>query len=617
LEEPLFTIERTGGQERIVITNLKTNRYFSGYVPVEKHPLLQVAFATANSAYRKEALDEIKGFDVRCGTGEDIDLSIRMSRSGWKLYFQPGAVVRHKHRHTLSQLLKQWFRYGLHHPYLYKKHHKKRLEVFVYKRRKEEEKPYGVTHVFGVPFPFHAAFHLSDFYYMHALLGLFLASLFPFGPTPLSGLSLLGAGYFGARHCLADFDLDDPKKSMTYVLLRYLLNVTYIAGGFVGGIKNGVLFLDLPREQNPSSGRTSIVCSDMGPGDRGESIWLRQFAETNGIQLRGICYDVGTRYARSLKSMLPGCQKPPRTPIEMDRDFKVIREELSCNAIRIFGDSRESLLSSTDLALRRGFSVLVSPRFINFTIRQAAVGTARLAKDLDELRKKWGPGRIILLVANEVSLDLKGVVPGAGVEDRREHRITSKFQLNKSLKEIAIAARSNFDGLISYGASPSDAVNWRMFDVICMNLYLNERNRNSYTDIIGEIADSDKPVLITEFGFVTNDKALALGELGYRAVDWRTKRVEKDVRRDEKAQAELMAENFFALGKTNIKGSFVYSFAEWNKTHRSRLSADLDAASFGVMKVAEDKRLISKPAASVIGRFYKTWESELKERFQP
>ena len=56
----------------------------------------------ANMAFRREALEEVGGFDVRLGPGtrfncEDVDVVARVSAAGWRGAYDPRPVVRHHH----------------------------------------------------------------------------------------------------------------------------------------------------------------------------------------------------------------------------------------------------------------------------------------------------------------------------------------------------------------------------------------------------------------------------------------------------------------------------------------------------------------------------------------
>ena len=69
--------------------------------------------AGANMAFKRSALEQIRGFDVTLGTGtssrggEDLAAVISVLWGGGTIGFEPGAYVFHRHRRTYAQLLDQ------------------------------------------------------------------------------------------------------------------------------------------------------------------------------------------------------------------------------------------------------------------------------------------------------------------------------------------------------------------------------------------------------------------------------------------------------------------------------------------------------------------------------
>lgn len=85
---------------------LDNARFFegSGYFP----PF----FATANAAYRRDALLEVGGFDNKLWMSEDADLTWRVLELGGKIAYMEDAVIYHEHRSTLKGLASQAIDYG-------------------------------------------------------------------------------------------------------------------------------------------------------------------------------------------------------------------------------------------------------------------------------------------------------------------------------------------------------------------------------------------------------------------------------------------------------------------------------------------------------------------------
>ena len=67
--------------------------------------------ATINLAFRREAFDEVGGFDESFGSAEDIDFAWRLTDCGYRLRWVPDAVVRHDWGTPKRQLRRAFF-YG-------------------------------------------------------------------------------------------------------------------------------------------------------------------------------------------------------------------------------------------------------------------------------------------------------------------------------------------------------------------------------------------------------------------------------------------------------------------------------------------------------------------------
>ena len=83
---------------------------------------------TANLGVRLKALEQVGLFRPYLTTGGDADICWRIQREGssrqgaWKIHYAPDAVIRHRHRQTLSDLRSQWYRYGKSNRYLHELH---------------------------------------------------------------------------------------------------------------------------------------------------------------------------------------------------------------------------------------------------------------------------------------------------------------------------------------------------------------------------------------------------------------------------------------------------------------------------------------------------------------
>ncbi|HET6809599.1 MAG TPA: mycofactocin biosynthesis glycosyltransferase MftF [Acidimicrobiales bacterium] len=76
-------------------------------------PRSRVPFVPAAALLvRRDALDEVGGFDEELRVGEDVDLVWRLARAGWTVRYEPTATIAHEVRPGLGAWLHQRFAYG-------------------------------------------------------------------------------------------------------------------------------------------------------------------------------------------------------------------------------------------------------------------------------------------------------------------------------------------------------------------------------------------------------------------------------------------------------------------------------------------------------------------------
>ena len=90
-----------------VLRSFKTRQVLTAVKPPEKYPV------GCNMAVSQDALKKAGVFDERIKYGFDEDeLAERICESGYRMVLDNEVLVKHKHRPTLSELLKQNFNYG-------------------------------------------------------------------------------------------------------------------------------------------------------------------------------------------------------------------------------------------------------------------------------------------------------------------------------------------------------------------------------------------------------------------------------------------------------------------------------------------------------------------------
>lgn len=65
-----------------------------------------------NSAYFRWTIEEVGGFGEEYNVGEDVELDIKLTEKGYKLYYLPDVLVYHQHRSTFKKFIRQMYDFG-------------------------------------------------------------------------------------------------------------------------------------------------------------------------------------------------------------------------------------------------------------------------------------------------------------------------------------------------------------------------------------------------------------------------------------------------------------------------------------------------------------------------
>lgn len=77
---------------------------------------------TANTSYRKNAIEKVGYLDESFAICGDVDLGIRVRLQGFKFEYAPEAIIYHRHRTTLKGLIKQQYGYSREYAMLHTKY---------------------------------------------------------------------------------------------------------------------------------------------------------------------------------------------------------------------------------------------------------------------------------------------------------------------------------------------------------------------------------------------------------------------------------------------------------------------------------------------------------------
>lgn len=283
------------------------------------------------------------------------------------------------------------------------------------------------------------------------------------------------------------------------------------------------------------------------------------------------------------------------------RELQIIHDDLHCSAVRVTGGDPERLEIAAGIAAAAGLEIWFSPFTCDLTSEEMLDLLADCADRAERLRRQGA--EVVLVLGAELSLLNKGFLPGDSIGERMElltdpQRLRALMpqvpaRVNDFLSQAVAVVRERFGGRITYAAMPFEGVDWTAFDIISLDMYRSAEVAGSYAAAIRSLVAQGKPVAITEFGSATYTGAADRGARSGEIVVWDHDTVvplglNSQYARDEAEQARYVREllEIFAEG---LDSAFVFTFALYQLPHRPAPYQDLDLASYGIVKVYEDR----------------------------
>ena len=290
----------------------------------------------------------------------------------------------------------------------------------------------------------------------------------------------------------------------------------------------------------------------------------------------------------------------PFDPEIVKREMRIIHDDLHCNAVRLTGGYPDRLEIAAFYAADVGLEVWFSPFTNDLTIDNLLDLLADCAERAERLRTRGA--EVVFVTGAELSLFNKGFLPGDTLNERlelltqplrlRELIVEIPARMNTFLCKAVTLVRERFGGKISYASLPFDGVDWTPFDFVSFDAYRSKEVADRYRDDIRTLVAQGKPVAITEFGCTTHRGAADLGGHGSMIVEWegaRPIRLVGDYSRDENEQATYLRDLLDIFYAEGVDTAFVNTFASYNLPHSSNPREDFDMASYGVVKVFENR----------------------------
>ncbi|MFJ8509810.1 hypothetical protein [Streptomyces avermitilis] len=315
------------------------------------------------------------------------------------------------------------------------------------------------------------------------------------------------------------------------------------------------------------------------------------------MRARGISYDTGFAYNGTL-----GHKDFDAEVVQ--RELRIIRDDLHCNSVRVMGGDPERMELAAGYAADLGLEVWFSPYPLELTTDDMLSLFADCAERAERVRQRGA--EVVFVTGAELSLMNKGFLPGDSTDDRiaqlsqphrvREHIGEVSARVNDFLGKAAALVRERFGGKVTYAAVPLERVDWAPFDIVSMDLYRSAEIADQFAEGVRNLVAQGKPVAITEFGAAGYHGAGDRGAHGLEIVEY-----DKDTRaplrlngkyaRDEAGQAAYLRELLEAFDAGGIDSTFVFTFALHDHPHRpdGDPREDLDLASYGIVKVFEDR----------------------------
>ncbi|ADZ09470.1 abortive infection protein [Methanobacterium lacus] len=321
---------------------------------------------------------------------------------------------------------------------------------------------------------------------------------------------------------------------------------------------------------------------------------------------RGVCYDVG-------RVMMDKNFRPEFDDDIVKQELEIIKEDLHCNVVKICGKDVKRLMRASEFALKLGLEVWVSPELWDKNPEDTLEYIVEAAVETEKLRLIY-EGKVVFIMGTELSLFMNGILNGENFMERLQSpdfmEIVTNGKHNTSLNEFLVKGnalvRNVFNGPVTYASAPFEAVNWNIFDFVCVDIYRDAKIKEEYPKILQSFARFGKPVVIGEFGCCTYEGAEDLGGWAWNILDeLNSEELNGNYVRNEAVQAFELTEQLNILENSGVDGGFVFTFVQPTFKHSKDPCRDLDMASYSLVKTLCEGH----------GQTYKNMNWEPKESF--
>jgi len=305
------------------------------------------------------------------------------------------------------------------------------------------------------------------------------------------------------------------------------------------------------------------------------------------MKRRGLNYDVGIEFHREYTS------RPTFDAQVTHRELEIIKDDLHCNAVRISGTQIDRLMAAAEDALKQGLEVWLSPHLHDKTPQETLDYTVQCAAAAEQLRQRWP--NLIFILGCELTWFMQGILKGTNFMERLGSPLSMWWHLkvrkahnkplNDFLRKATTEVRRVFNGAVTYESAPIEAVDWSLFDFVCLDYYRVDANRETYGERLRRHFAHGKPVIMSEMGLCTYQGAENKGARGFEIVDPQNQRqLRGHYVQDEDLQARELIDMLTAVECEGVEGTFVFTFVSPVLTYSEDPRYDLDMASFALVK---------------------------------
>ncbi|WP_116201072.1 hypothetical protein [Amycolatopsis circi] len=310
---------------------------------------------------------------------------------------------------------------------------------------------------------------------------------------------------------------------------------------------------------------------------------------------KGMTYDTGfVRNGRSSRESFE--------PEVVKRELAIIRDDLHCTAVQVVGGDPDRLEQAARWAADLGLEVWFSPYPLEQSHDEMLALFADCATRAERLRATGA--NVVFVTGVELSIMNHGFLPGEDLAERlgllfaepdgRAERLAEVSKRLDAFLDTAVkVVRHRFRGAVTYACIQYERLDWSRFDFVTMELIRSAEVADIFQDGVRTLVAQGKPVAITGFGTATWRGAGDVAPQSMEITEYDKEtgdplRIDGEYERDEAGQATYLRELLEIFDEEGVDSAFVFLFALYNYPHRPG-GNDLDLASFGLVKVLEDR----------------------------